>query len=147
MADLRMPDLNRVLIAGRLTRDPELTYVGNGTPLCKCGFASSRKYKTKSGEQREDTVFTNIEVWNAAAEWVGTHMKKGAPILVEGRLKMDEWQDSTTGQTRRQINITADRVQALAWDDSQSGNGWTETKTAPNPRVIEEPEVQDDIPF
>lgn len=115
--DLRMPDLNRATIAGNLTRDPELKFIPSGTALCKLGLACNRKYKTKDGEQKEETLFINATVWGKSAEYAGENFKKGQPILVEGRLKSDEWEDKNTGQKRSQIEISADRVQALSWPE------------------------------
>ena len=157
MADLRMPDINRVTIAGRLTRDPELRYIPSGMAVCKLGLASSRKYKTKAGEQREDTVFINVTVWGQSAEYSGEHLKKGAPVMVEGSLRMNEWEDKTTGQKRSAIDINADRVHHLAWEDrggqggggggQQGGGNYGGYSDAPKPRAIEEPIPEDDIPF
>ena len=153
MADLRMPNVNRVTLAGNLTRDPELRYISSGMAVCKLGMAVSNKYKTKTGETREDTLFINVTVWGASGEYCGEHMKKGAPVFVEGRLKMNEWEDKTSGQKRSTIEVTADRVQSLAWEDRGSGGGGQGGgdhggySDAPKPRVIEEPIPEDDIPF
>jgi single-strand DNA-binding protein len=168
MADLRMPDINRVTIAGRLTRDPELRYIQSGTAVCKLGLAVSRKFKTKTGETREETLFVNATVWGQSGEWVGERLKKGAPVLVEGSLKSSEWEDKNTGQKRTAIDINATRVQPLAWEDrggqggggnygggqgggqqggGQQGGNYGGYSDAPSPRNIEEPIPEDDIPF
>ena len=167
MADLRMPDINHVTLAGRLTRDPELRYIASGSAVCKLGLAVSRKYKTKSGETREETLFVNVTVWGPSGEWCGEHMKKGAPVLVEGSLKSNEWEDKNTGQKRTAIDINANRVQSLAWEDrgdqqggggnygggqqsggqQQGGGNYGGYSDAPKPRAIEEPIPEDDIPF
>ena len=142
MSDLRMPDLNKVFLAGRLTRDPELRYIQSGTALCKLGLAVSRKYRTKEGEQREETLFINVTCWGKTAEYVGENYHKGRPVLIEGKLKSDEWEDKNTGQKRTSIEVTADRVQALDWEDRGGGK-----PSKPEPRAIEEPVPEDDIPF
>ncbi len=142
MADLKMPDMNKVFLAGRLTRDPELRYIPSGTAVCELGLAVSRKYRTKDGEQREDTVFIDVTCWDKTAEFVGENFHKGRPIMVEGRLKSDEWEDKNTGQKRTKIMVTADRVQSLDWDDRGSAPA-----RKPEPRAIEEPVPEDDIPF
>lgn len=150
MADLRMPDLNRVQLAGNLTRDPELKYLSSGMAVCELGLAVSRKYKAKTGELKEETLFINATLWGKTAEWVGDKIKKGQPVLVEGRLKSESWDDKTTGQKRSIIKVTADRVQQLSWDDrggSGGGGGGGSYTEAPKPRVIEEPIPEDDIPF
>lgn len=144
MSDLRMPDLNKIVLAGRLTRDPELKYLPSGTPLCKLGIAASRKYKTKDGESREETLFINATCWRGTAEFVGENFKKGRPIVVEGSLKSDEWEDKNTGQKRTKIEIHADRVQSLDWEDRGGG---PPRSARPAARAIEEPVPEDDIPF
>lgn len=145
MADLRMPDLNKVFLAGNLTRDPELKYIASGTPLCKLGLAVSRKYRTKDGELRDETMFINVTVWGKSAEYCGENLRKGKPVLVEGRLKANDWEDKNTGQKRTSIEVTADRVQQISWDDRGGGGGGGGSK--PAPRAIEEPVPEDDIPF
>lgn len=145
MSDLRMPDVNKVLLAGRLTRDPELRYLPSGVPVCKMGLAVSRNFRTKEGERREETMFINVTAWRATAEYCGQRLKKGRPLLVEGRLRSDEWEDKTTGQKRTSIEVQAERVQQLDWD-SQDGGGGGSSKPV-EPRVIEEPVPEDDIPF
>lgn len=141
MADLRMPDINKVILAGRLTRDPELTYLPNGTPKCRMGLASSRFYKTKDGERREETLFVNVTCWSKTAEFIGQNFKKGRPLIIEGRLQSYEWEDKQTGQKRTSIDIVADRVQSLDWEDRGDSGA------RPQPRPVEEPVPEDDIPF
>lgn len=141
MSDLRMPDLNRVFLAGRLTRDPELRYLPSGTAVCKMGLAVSRQFKTKEGERREETLFINVTTWGPSAEFCGERLRKGRPIVVEGRLKSDEWEDKNTGQKRSTIEVTAERVQQLDWSEDR------ESAPKPQPRAIEEPVPEDDIPF
>ena len=152
MSDLRMPDLNKVLLAGRLTRDPELRYLPSGSAVCNMGLAVSRRYRTKEGEQREETMFINVETWNKSAEYCGENLKKGRPVLVEGSLKSDEWEDKTTGQKRTTIKVNAVRVNILDWDDRGSGSdsgsdSGGRPAESPSPRPIEEPVPEDDIPF
>lgn len=150
MADLRMPDFNKVFLTGNLTRDPELKYLPSGMAVCKLGLAVSRRYKTKEGEQREDTLFINIDTWAKSAEYCGQNLKKGMPILVEGSLRSDEWEDKASGQKRTAIKVTAERVQRMSWDDrgaSGPGAGGPGGGGKPQPRAIEEPIPEDDIPF
>ena len=142
MADLRMPDLNKVFLAGNMTRDPELRYIPSGAAVCEMGLAVSRKYRTKDGELREETLFINVTCWGKTAEFVGENFKKGRAVVVEGRLKSDSWEDKNTGQKRTKIEVTADRVQSLEWEDREGG-----ARTKPAPRPIEEPVPEDDIPF
>ncbi len=143
MSDLRMPDLNKVLLAGRLTRDPELRYLPSGMPLCKLGLAVSRFYKTKEGEKREDTFFINVTVWGKSGEYCNEYLRKGRPVLVEGQLRSNDYTDKE-GQKRTGFEINAERVQQLDWED-RGGS----PSSRPQPREIEEPmpEAEDDIPF
>jgi single-strand DNA-binding protein len=123
MADLCMPDFNRVFLAGRLTRDPELKYLPSGSPVCKMGLAADRRYKTRDGEQREDTLFVDVEAWHKTAEMCGNHLNKGRAVLIEGRLNSDSWEDKNTGQKRTKVNIVAERVHFLDWGDRAGGSG------------------------
>lgn len=123
MADLRMPDLNMVVIAGRLTRDPELKYTGSNRAYCKVSIANTRRYKTKDGEQREETVFIEGTLWDKFAEYVGDKFRKGRPVLVEGRLRQSEWEDRESGQKRTRIELQINRLTPLDWDDDGRGGG------------------------
>jgi single-strand DNA-binding protein len=143
MSDLRMPELNHVFLAGRLTRDPELRYTPNGTAVCKLGIAVSRYLKTKEGERKEETLYINVTVWDKHAEYCGQNLRKGRPVLVEGSLKGEEWEDKTTGQRRTTISVRATRVQQLDWAERDA----TEETRADVPKPAEEPPPEDDVPF
>ncbi|MEA3365362.1 MAG: single-stranded DNA-binding protein [Candidatus Hydrogenedentes bacterium] len=141
MSDLRMPELNKVFLTGRLTRDPDLRYLPSGAALCRMGLAVSRNYKTREGDRREETLFIDLVAWRGTAEYCGENLKKGRPIMVEGMLQSDQWEDKNTGQKRTKIQVRADRIQSLDWD-SAGGSG-----SKPAPREIEEPVPEDDVPF
>jgi single-strand DNA-binding protein len=143
MADLRMPDVNKVFLVGRLTSDPELKYVASGVAMCRLRVAVSRFYKTRDGEKKEDVTFINVSVWEKQAEYLNDKLRKGRPVLVEGRLTSNEWEDKT-GQKRVTIEVRADRVQQLDWDEDRSGGS---AAPRPQPRQFEEPIPEDDIPF
>ena len=151
MSDFRMPDVNKVFLAGRLTRDPELRYLPSGMPVCKLGLAVSRFYK-KDGEKREETLFINVTVWSKSAEYCNEYLRKGRPVLVEGQLRSNDFEDKS-GQKRSVIEITAERVQQLDWGDRPGGGGAPSGAGAsggrPAHRTIEEPlpPADDDIPF
>jgi single-strand DNA-binding protein len=153
MSDLRMPDINRVLIAGRLTRDPELRYTPAGTAVCRLGIAAKRYFKGRDGEKKEDTTFVDVTVWEKTAEYCGQYLRQGRPILVEGRLRSESWEDKTTGQKRSKLDIQALRIQELDWSESRGSAAAAGTAGAapdaakPEPRPIEEPIPEDDIPF
>ena len=145
MSDLRLPDLNKVLIAGRLTADPDLKYTSSGMAFCKLRLANTRHFKKRDGSKAEETCFVDATLWDKQAEWVGESLKKGRPVLIEGSLKTDQWEDKNSGQKRSKIEIKAQRVTPLDWDNDGGGRG--RPAETPAPRVIEEPIPEDDIPF
>ncbi len=158
MSDLRMPDLNKVLVAGRLTRDPELKYTTSNRPYCKMSVANSRRYRVKEGsEWQEETTFIEVVLWGPQAEYVGQKLGKGRPVLVEGRLRTSEWEDRQTGQKRSRLEVNADRVTPLDWEDKpgggsgHQGSGGQRPAPAPAPSrdrdYDDEPIPEDDIPF
>lgn len=159
MSDLRVPDLNHLFIAGRLTRDPELRYIsGSNRPYCRFSVANSRYFRDKNtGDRREETTFVDVTAWGPQAEFVGERLKKGRPVIVEGRLHTNEWEDQATGQRRSRLAVTALRVTPLDWDESGSYSGGGRAASRPSsapestpdraPREIEEPIPEDDIPF
>ena len=106
--------LNQVVLIGRLTRDPELRYVADGTALCTFSIAISMKYKSKDGEKKEDVVFVNnIAAWGRLGEVCGEYLQKGSPVFVEGRLTLNEWEDKETKKKMSQLRITATAIQML----------------------------------
>lgn len=108
-----MANLNKVFLIGRLTRDPELKYTPGGSAVTDLGIATNRRYTTRDGESREETVFLDVTVWGRQAETSCQYLKKGRQVHVEGFLKMETWEDKTTGQQRSKIKIQADNVQFL----------------------------------
>lgn len=108
-----MASLNRVFIIGNLTRDPELRYIPSGKAVCTLRLAASEKYKTSTGESREDTLFVDAVVWGRQAENCSTYLKKGRPVFVEGRLRIREYEARDGGGKRKATEIVANRVQFL----------------------------------
>ena len=106
-----MASFNRVILIGNLTRDPEVKYLQSGTAVCEVGLAVTEKYKDKSGEQKEDTVFVDVSFWGRTAEVVGEYCKKGVPLFVEGRLKLDTWEKD--GKKNSKLRVTGERMQLL----------------------------------
>ena len=115
-----MANLNKVMMIGRLTRDPELRYLPNGTPKAELRLATSREWKSREGENKKDVCYIDITVWSRQAETVKQYLRKGSQIFVEGRLSFDEW-EGKDGQRRSKHEIVADRVQFL--DRAGAGNG------------------------
>jgi len=106
------------------------------------GLAISRYSKGPDGEKKEETTFVDVTCWEKTAEYCGQRLKKGRPVIVEGRLRSHSWEDKTTGQKRTGLDITAQRVIELDWEDRGAA-----AAPRPEPRVIEEPMPEDDIPF
>jgi single-strand DNA-binding protein len=108
-----MMTMNKVMVAGNLTRDPALRQTGTGTAVGSFALAVNEHYTTKNGEKREDTQFIDIEVWGKQAENCEQYLKKGAPAFVEGRLRLHQWEDKNTGDKKSRVIVRADRVQFL----------------------------------
>jgi single-strand DNA-binding protein len=108
-----MASFNKVLLMGNLTRDPEVRYTPKGTAVCTLGLAVNETYTTQGGEQKEEVVFVDIDVWGRQAETAGQYLSKGRPVFVEGRLRLDTWDDKDTGQKRSKLKVVGLRVQFL----------------------------------
>jgi single-strand DNA-binding protein len=114
-----MADFNRVIMIGNLTRDPEHRQLPSGQAVCQLGIASNRQYRNKqTGAMVQEVCFIDVDVWGPQAESCKQYLQKGKPILVEGRLKFDSWQDAS-GQKRSKHSVVADRVVFLG---SSAGN-------------------------
>lgn len=123
MANLRVPDLNTLYIAGRLTSDPELKYTPTGKAYCRVRIANTRYFKNQQGERQEDTTFVNASCWDKQAEYIGEKLRKGRRVLVEGSLRSYETEDN--GQKTTRIEINARRITPLGWDDQGQQPGAT----------------------
>ena len=117
MSDLKIPTLNRVLLSGRLTRDPELKYTAGGIGVCNFSLAVNRRYKDQSGQWRDEATFINVVTWNKAAETINKYLHKGSPVIVEGRLESRSW-ETEAGQKRSVIEVRADQVRFLEKNES-----------------------------
>jgi single-strand DNA-binding protein len=124
-----MANLNKVMLIGNLTRDPELKYTTGGSAVCEFGLAIGRKYKTQSGEQREDTTFVDCNAWGRAGETINQYMSKGQPIFVEGRLQYDSW-EAQDGSKRSKLRVTVENFQFLGGGGGGGGGG----QRAPQPQ-------------
>ena len=109
-----MAYLNKVFLIGNLTRDPELRVTPKGTAICQFGLAVNRQFKDESGATRDETTFIDIEAWGKQGELVSKYLTKGSPAMVEGRLKLDQWEDKTSGQKRSKLKVVLDNVQFLS---------------------------------
>jgi single-strand DNA-binding protein len=108
-----MPSFNRVILAGNLTRDPELRYLNSGSGVCEFAIAINRKWKDKDGSAKEEVSFFDCVAWAKTGEVIAEYFKKGRPILIEGRLQQDRWEDKATGQNRSRVRIVVDRFEFL----------------------------------
>lgn len=144
MGDVRVPDLNNVTIAGRLTRDPDLKYINSGRAVCTVSIANTQYYKDKQGERKENTTFVDATVWDKSAEFIGENLKKGRPVIIEGRLKSESWEDRDTGQKRSKIAIAASRITPLDWPEgSKSEGGGGSSRSSDSSAQTERPARQD----
>jgi len=151
------------MLMGNCTRDPEVKYTPKGTAVAELGLAVNRVYSTDQGERREETTFVDVELWGRQAEIAGEYLKKGRPVYIEGRLKLDTWDDKATGQKRSKMRVVCENLQLLG---SREGGGGGEpgeggggsaparrpaaAKPAAPPRPPADPDLDvsdDDIPF
>jgi single-strand DNA-binding protein len=109
-----MASFNKVILVGNLTRDPELRYTPKGTAVAKIGLAVNRTWRNEAGETKEEVTFVDVDVFGRTAENVGQYLRKGSPVLVEGRLKLDTWEDKQTNQKRSKLGVVAEIVQFLS---------------------------------
>jgi single-strand DNA-binding protein len=160
-----MPNLNKVMLIGNLTRDPEIKYTPKGTAIAAFGLAVNRNYTTEGGEKREEVTFIDLEAYARLAEIIGEYCKKGRPIFVEGRLKLDQWDDKQSGQKRSKMKVVVETMQLLGSregggggggggggeEGSQGGGGAPQRRNpAQPPRPAADPDLDaepDDIPF
>ena len=161
-----MPNLNKVMLIGNLTRDPEIRTTPRGSSVAELTLAVNRSYKTESGEKKEETTFIDVTLWGRVAEIAGEYARKGRALYVEGRLILDTWEDKQSGQNRSKLKVTGENIQLLGGGDraeksdraGQSKNpdpGATDTKwpSGTGPKVYDRnapkanPHDGDDIPF
>lgn len=124
---------NKCIIAGNLTRDPDLRFTSAGTALCKLGIAVNETY-TSNGEKKQRTVFVDATAWSKTAEVIAKYLTKGDPIFIEGRLDFSTWVDKETGKNRSKLAVTCEKFQFVG---SKKDVSAAETSAAP----------ADDVPF
>lgn len=112
-------NLNRVLIAGNLTRDPQVRFFANEKAVAEFGIAINHKSKDANGQTKEDVTFVDVECWGRTAELAGQYLTKGRGCFIEGRLKFDQWDDKESGQKRSKLKVVADNIQFT--DKAQTG--------------------------
>ena len=158
-----MANLNKVMLIGNLTRDPEIKYTPKGSAVADIGLAINRNYTLDSGEKREETIFVDVVLWGRLAELAGQYLKKGRSVFIEGRLQLDTWDDKQTGQKRSKMRVVGEMMQFLGSPRGDSGGGGEESgdhsasrpapskppvkKPAPTDPDLEPAAEEDDIPF
>ena len=154
-----MASFNKVILVGNLTRDPELRYTPKGTAIAKIGVAVNRVWTNEAGEKKEEVTFVDVDVFGRTAENVGQYMRKGRPILIEGRLRLDQWDDKQTGQKKSKLGVVAETVQFLgsATGGGEGGAPAPAARTRPaaapaaapagEPLEGDGPPESDDVPF
>ncbi len=132
-----MASFNKVILMGNLTRDPEVRQTQSGTSVCRFSVAVNRSYTGQDGATKDETCFVEVDCFGKTAENIGKFFTKGKPILVEGRLRQDTWDDKTTGQKRSKLTVVLERFEFVG----SSGNSGKENaydsdyeKSAPSPR-------------
>jgi single-strand DNA-binding protein len=159
-----MASLNKVLLIGNLTRDPDVRVMTNGRPVCNFGLALNRSYKDAEGNRKEEVTFVDVECFGPRAEAVGRFFTKGRAIFVEGRLKLDQW-ESKEGEKRSALRVVLDNFEfvdskqesatsqgAKAYESPKDSPATetaasTDTETPSSASTQSDPELEEDVPF
>ncbi len=119
-----MASFNKVILMGNLTRDPQLRYLPNNTPVCEFGLAVNRRWRDRDGNQREEVCYVDLSAFGRQAETINQYMSKGRPILIEGRLKFDSW-TGQDGQRRSRLSVVVENFQFVGpRGEGGSGGGY-----------------------
>ncbi len=118
-----MANLNKVMLIGNLTRDPEVKYTPKGSAVADFGLAINRYYTTESGEKREEVTFIDVSLWGKQADLAKQYLTKGRPVYIEGRLQMDTWDDKQTGQKRSKLKVIGEQMQFIGTRADNEGGG------------------------
>ncbi len=151
--------VNKVFLMGNLTRDVELKYTPSNQPVATFGLAMNRRYRTRDGEDREETTFVDCEAWARTAEVMSEYLSKGRPVFIEGRLKLDQWQDKE-GNKRSKLRVVVENFQFVDSRGGAGGGGGGGRASSPEPVASanrpsapspdsgqHQPVSEDDIPF
>ena len=119
-----MADYNRVILVGNLTADPEVRYIPSGSAVCDLRLAVNRTwYDKQANSKKEETCYVDVTLWQRTAEVAGEYLSKGRPVLIEGYLKMETWQDKQTGANRSKLKVVCDNMQMLSGRGDDGGGG------------------------
>src|SRR5580692_4362966 len=118
-----MANYNRIVLLGNLTRDPQLKYLPSQMAVAEFGMAVNHKFKGRDGQDREEILFIDCPIFGKGAEIINQYVQKGRPLLVEGRLKYDTWEDKQGGGKRSKHSVVVDNFQLLGGRDGPPGGG------------------------
>ncbi|RMH10401.1 MAG: single-stranded DNA-binding protein [Planctomycetota bacterium] len=133
---------NKVLLMGNLTRDIELRHTSGNQAVANFGLAVNRRFRSGDGDMREETTFVDCEAWGKTAETMSRYLHKGRPVFIEGRLKLDTWQDKNDGSNRSKLRVVVENFQFI-----DSRDGGTSNANSGSASGQYEPGGDDDIPF
>lgn len=151
-----MANLNKVMLIGNLTRDPELRVTPKGTAICTFSLAVNRKFKDDSGGEREEVTYIDIEAWGKSGENISKYCTKGRPLFVEGRLRLDQWEDKNTKEKRSRMKVVLENFQFLGTGRGGDGGGesgearsYAPRSSAPRPSspAPAQENLDEDVPF
>ena len=129
-----MASFNKVMLLGNLTRDPELRYTPKGTAIARLGLAVNRRYTGENNQTVEEVTFIDVDAWGKSAELIAQYLRKGNPIFIEGRLKLDQWDDKNTGQKVSKLRVVLETFQFLGGKSGDGGpSGPPSAPAAPRP--------------
>lgn len=127
-----MPNLNKVMLIGNLTRDPELKHTPRGAAVAEFGLAINRVWNDESGQRREEATFVDVTCWGRMAEVIAEYVRRGDPLFIEGRLQLDQWEDKATSQKRSKLRVIGESFEFLKSKDASSA-GAAPTQASPRP--------------
>ena len=140
-----MASFNKVILIGNLTRDPELKYLPKGTGVCNISMAVNRRWRTEAGEEREDVYFADCKAFGKQAETLSQYVKKGHPLMIEGRLTREEWDDKKSGEKKSATRIMIESFQFLK---SREDGAASAPRRESTQAAATKPDLDgDDLPF
>lgn len=149
-----MASLNKVHLIGNLTRDPERRVTPKGTSITSFALAINRKWRDETGAERDEVTYVDIEAWGKQADAIAKYCTKGRPLYVEGRLRLDQWEDKTTKEKRSRMKVVLETFQFLGdgkrSESAPSPNSQTQSPSTPAPRAATpnaQENLDEDVPF
>jgi single-strand DNA-binding protein len=139
--------VNRVVIQGNLVQDPDLKYMPNGKAVLEVTIASNRKWKDANGEQRSEATFVDCKAYDKRAEVIAKYFGKGRPVIFEGRLQTDQWQDKESGKTRYALRLVVSDIHFVGGGDDKGSQSTAQTSTARTAQPVASQPTDDEVPF